>query len=592
MPGLLAVLVVLALAPSTFAQVQITLTPTPSPNEITTSHAAQTTDPSTAGGGILVQAAVLVNSPLTTTTLMIAYPATLSSGATICDTSSSSGANNPLSSSANLSGAGTSPSTFSTNGSFSTGCPPSANGGSAGVPAEDPIAIVGASGLFAPAGALNPNGVGVTGLRINTNLKRIEVDLPGFSTANPNAVPSGLFRITGVRLDMNGISAPVTATASLGGQVNGYSLSTTSITAVNGTGPGIASLAIGGVSGGNNFGTAAILTNKTVPKPTASLVLTSGFAGAWRTKTHLVNSASALGNTNANGNSTRIRLTWGSIPTGVTLTLSVTGSSSANGSFVGVGGTTSVTSSGSTADIEITSDKLTGTETLEVDVTAISLASTAAVSTPGSITVTASMAPFCTGATDASGLPTEANGFPCFTEAEVGPATVVNILPVSTTMLMPYALTLPPFDTGLAIANTTADPFGASGGGAIATAGTLVFNFFPTTSTGGAGTPFSLTTSSTVKPGVGLSSDGTLAAGATYAVLLSQLLTAAGVTGNFQGYIFITANFLDAHGTATISDFRTYSLTANVLVLPPPATFSRSTPGAIGSQSGAEFLHY
>jgi hypothetical protein len=206
--------------------------------------------------------------------------------------------------------------------------------------------------------------------------------------------------------------------------------------------------------------------------------------------------------------------------------------------------------------------------------------------------MTASMAPFCTAAVDASGYPTNANGYPCFTEAEVGPVTLVNILPVSTTMLMPYALTLAPFDTGIAIANTTADPFGSTGGGAIATPGTIVFNFFPTTSTGGAGTPFSLTTSSTVRPGTGLSSDGTLAAGATYTVLLSQLLTAAGQTGNFTGYIFITTNFLDAHGTATISDFRTYSLTANVLVLPPPATFSRATPGTLGLQSGAEFLHY
>ena len=145
-------------------------------------------------------------------------------------------------------------------------------------------------------------------------------------------------------------------------------------------------------------------------------------------------------------------------------------------------------------------------------------------------------------------------------------------------MLMPYAITSPPFDTGLAVANTTADPFAITGGSATPTSGTIKLDFFPTTSTGGAGTPFSLTTSSTNKPGLGLSSDGTLAAGATWAVLLSQLMTAAGQTGTFQGYIFVTANFLDAHGTATISDFRTYSLTSNVLVLPPPSTTTRSTP--------------
>jgi len=389
---------------------------------------------------------------------------------------------------------------------------------------------------------------------------------------------------------MNGASAPVVVSASLGNAANNYLLSTTTFNAVNSTAAGIASVAIGAISGNTNLGTAAIFTNKTVPKATASLLLTGGFAGAWRTKSDLSNSGTAFAATNEN--STRIQLTFGSLPTGVTLNLSISGGSY-SAAFVGGGGTTTVTNGSATPVLEITKSKLTSTPTLEVDVTGITLSSTAAVGTPGSITVTASMAPFCTAAVDTTlGEPTTTNGYPCFTEAEVGPVTVANILPVSTTMLMPYALTLPPYDTGIAIANTTSDPFGTSGGGAIATSGILTFNFFPTTSTGGAGTPFSLATSSTVRPGAGLSSDGTLAAGATYTVLLSQLLTAAGQTGNFTGYIFITTNFLDAHGTATISDFRTYSLTANVLVMPPPATFSRATPGALGSQSGAEFLHY
>src|SRR5437867_12658255 len=154
-------------------------------------------------------------------------------------------------------------------------------------------------------------------------------------------------------------------------------------------------------------------------------------------------------------------------------------------------------------------------------------------------------------------------------------------------MLIPYALVLLPYDTGIAIANTTKDPFGTSSGGATPGNGTITVDLFPTTSTGGAGTPFSLTTSTTVKPGGGLSSDGTLAAGATWTVLLSQLLTAAGQTGGFTGYIFIRANFLDAHGTATISDFKTYSLASNVLVLPPPATTARES-----NSEGAEQLGF
>jgi hypothetical protein len=81
-------------------------------------------------------------------------------------------------------------------------------------------------------------------------------------------------------------------------------------------------------------------------------------------------------------------------------------------------------------------------------------------------------------------------------------------------------------------------------------------------------------------PGIGLSSNGTLAAGSTWTVLLSELLTAAGQTsGTFTGYIFIQANFINAHGAAFVSDFRNFTSASPVLVLPPPATAPRVSPG-------------
>jgi len=159
----------------------------------------------------------------------------------------------------------------------------------------------------------------------------------------------------------------------------------------------------------------------------------------------------------------------------------------------------------------------------EIDYNITNVSSTAAVTSPGTISVTATLFPFGDGI-DSAGVPREDQGYPNFVEADVGPTTIVNIIAANTTMLMPYALVLPPFDTGIAIANTTADPFGG-GGGATRANGTVILDFYPTTSTGGAGTPFSLTTSSTVKPGGGLSSDGTLGAGATWTVLMSQLLS-------------------------------------------------------------------
>jgi hypothetical protein len=180
----------------------------------------------------------------------------------------------------------------------------------------------------------------------------------------------------------------------------------------------------------------------------------------------------------------------------------------------------------------------------------------------------------------ALGLPQLGTGgaYPTFTQLDVGPVTVVNIVAASTTLLIPLIEKVGPFDTGISIANTTNDPFGASGGGATPSAGTLRFDFFPSTATG-AGTACFLQTSATSRPGVGIASDGTVPAGATYLALLSQLLPLSNcAAGDMFGYMFITANFLNAHGQATISDFRTYSLATNVLVLAPPSTSPRSTP--------------
>ena len=223
---------------------------------------------------------------------------------------------------------------------------------------------------------------------------------------------------------------------------------------------------------------------------------------------------------------------------------------------------------------------LTATDSVEIQFT-VNANSTAAVTTPGAVTVTATLFPIGTATNNdvptALGLPNTTNGYPTFTQLDVGPVTVVNIVAASTTMLIPLAEKVGPFDTGISIANTNTDPFGAGGGGATPTAGTLRFDFFPSTATG-AGTACFLQTSATARPGVGIASDGTIPSGATYLALLSQLLPLSNcAAGDFFGYIFITANFLNAHGEATISDFRTYSLASNVLVLPPPSTFSRTT---------------
>lgn len=562
--GLVTIMVLIAaMAPSTFAQVQITIIPDVDNGDINTNNNALAAAPGVNGSGVLVVGSLIATSTLSNTVLRIAYPGPITS----IPTTVNGFGNCTVGGFTDLSTSGGSGGEFQ--------CGPTT-----GVPSNDPIRIAGASGVFSTMS---------TQVLLNTTNQRIEVQLPS-SASNSS---SGSFRIVGVRINANGLSGAQTVTASLNTSVNNYLLGSPSTgTVINTLNAGIASMTVGLAPGNTSIqtntsfgaGTATIFTNRNLARSAGAFILTEGCASCWRTQTQSGNNGASVVD-----NSTQIRLTFNNVPAGVTITLPTAvqiGTSSNNSSLAATVGNTSITSSANTSIINVTGTSLTQVETMEIDYS-ISLTTTAAVTTPGTITVTATMYPIGTGfdtTSTANGpggitltnLPSEANGYPTFTDLEVGPVTVVNIVPANTTLLMPYAITLPPYDTGLAIANTTADPFGTGSGGATPASGIIVLNFYPTTATG-AGSAFTLTTSSTVRPGVGLSSDGTLAAGATWTVLLSQLLTAAGQTGNFTGYIFIQCNFLNAHGTATISDFKTYSLTSNVLVLAPPATSPRGS---------------
>jgi hypothetical protein len=532
MVGVLTMLAVFAMASSSFAQVSLSLIPDPSPGEIQTNNNAQTASPGTSGAGILVSGALIANSPLTTTTLRITYPSPITS----------------------------SPTSFN----------PLGNGTGQGIPAADPIRIEGATGVFAS----------ITQAVLNTTNSRIEITLPAFPAGNTQ---SGSFRLVGVRIDANGKSGAQTATASLDSSANNYILTTTSVTVINAIANGIGSMALGARAGGTNNGTATIFTNRTLPDTLASLVITEGFAAAFRTATQSSNSGVAV------PNGTQIRLTFNGVPTGVTIALAANAGDTSTSRGVSLSNS-SITSTSTTSIISFTGSgtgtggapSLTATDSVEIQMT-ISANTTAAVTTPGTVSVTATLYPIGTALNNdnatALGLPTATAGYPTFVQLDVGPVTVVNIVAASTTMLIPLAEKVGPFDTGISIANTNTDPFGAGGGGATPSAGTVRFDFFPSTATG-AGTACFLQTSATARPGVGIASDGTIPSGATYLALLSQLLPVSNcAAGDFFGYIFITANFLNAHGQATISDFRTYSLATNVLVLPPPSTSPRTTPG-------------
>jgi len=151
------------------------------------------------------------------------------------------------------------------------------------------------------------------------------------------------------------------------------------------------------------------------------------------------------------------------------------------------------------------------------------------------------------------------------------PITVVVFPPSNTTLLLSFAFVGPGYNTGIAIANTTVDPFGPTGGGAVPSSGTVVFLLVKND-----GTTKTYTTT-TGSPGSGLTGAGVVASGSTYVVNLSEILSAAAFGTTFTGYVFATANFTHAHGAATIYTTSTGAAALSSPVLTMPAVSTAQT---------------
>lgn len=147
----------------------------------------------------------------------------------------------------------------------------------------------------------------------------------------------------------------------------------------------------------------------------------------------------------------------------------------------------------------------------------------------------------------------------------VPPSTSTSLVSAAlcqTTLLYPWVNAEPGFDTGIAIANTSSDPFGTR-----TQSGTCTLNFFGT----GAGTTTTATTP-------------TINTGTVYADQVSNLKP------GFRGYVIAVCNFQLAHGYALFSDtgIRNWATGYLALVM-PNGTGSRNsqqinynpTPGGI-----------
>jgi len=161
---------------------------------------------------------------------------------------------------------------------------------------------------------------------------------------------------------------------------------------------------------------------------------------------------------------------------------------------------------------------------------------------PGVMSVTLSYAPTPSGGAFTSSTGSASSSsltIPRFSDSLDITKPIATISLCTTAMLFPYVINVNGFDTGIAIANTTTDPFSTA-----AQAGTCSLYFY------GSSAP---TTNPFTTP--------TVATGTDYASLASILAP------GFSGYMIATCNFQYAHGFAFISDVGARNLAMGYLAL-------------------------
>jgi hypothetical protein len=160
----------------------------------------------------------------------------------------------------------------------------------------------------------------------------------------------------------------------------------------------------------------------------------------------------------------------------------------------------------------------------------------------GSFSVTMSFAPTPSGGAFTATTGSAASNtltIPRFSDGYDITKNIANIALCSTALLFPYVINVNGFDTGVAIANTTSDPFGTA-----AQAGTCSLWFY------GSAAP-------TVNPFV----TPVVATGTDYANLASTMAP------GFDGYMIANCNFQFAHGFAFVSDVGARNLAMGYLPL-------------------------
>ena len=217
--------------------------------------------------------------------------------------------------------------------------------------------------------------------------------------------------------------------------------------------------------------------------------------------------------------------------------------SAVNATSGGIYAPVALTGGAGIAVYEVMSSDPLSQENIEVPIV-VAFASNTATNNPGlgTATVTGSFAPVSTVTTQSSSAP-----LPRFIDVPTS-KTALTINACSTNLLFPFVTNQAGFDTGIAIANTSLDPFGTA-----TQKGACVINYYGGT-TGGGAAPAAATSP-------------VVAAGTELIFLLSSGGGGVAATPGFQGYIIAQCAFQYAHGFAFISDLGSQKLAEGYLAL-------------------------
>jgi hypothetical protein len=415
-----------------------------------------------------------------------------------------------------------------------------------GYPAAKPIAAI--SSASNPAGCGAPT-IGATNV-VNVG-GQVVLSVPPL---NPGAGLSCSFTLTGVLFAFAGTgktsdTATVSVSPGNGLLITAGQNSPTIVTSV------LDAIASSGYKL-SIAGPAVVLTTGFVVSSQSVTNLTENYIDAFRSAPQFNSGASSQG--------VQFNYTFAGIPTGSSETCVP---SANNGNAVSIVSPANgiLTAALPTLVVEWTSGGTTGLTTIDTLTMTCNFATGTAATplTPANITQTVTLAPVGTAFGAANAVltnPATTGQIPRYTGPTLGPLTVTTIIAATSHILYPFITAGGGFDTGLAVANTGADPYGSKG-----LSGPVTVVFFPQ----GTGTPFCVatgagaagTTGGTVLPGFSSGCTvmttvpgsgiigGNLNAGSTWAVNTSDLLKAGGAPASFTGYAFAISNSPLNHGT-------------------------------------------